>query len=145
MNADERRRTIAMCNLTAMEDAKLGRNLVNRSSLTIDEFRTWLNQLITDKKGALPDMNDWKVIREQLEKVGRYDDSNGPGYSVLHNECDFGDDSDFYKQCESLIAEIQKNIEKNNEYIRNALEENNNGKTKTESDTSDSTSYFGEP
>ncbi len=44
-------------------------NLAKHSALTIDEFRAWLNQLIQDKKGALPDLDDWKVIKEHLDKV----------------------------------------------------------------------------
>ena len=44
-------------------------NLLKRRKMTVDEFKTWLNQLITDKKGALPDLNDWKKIKETLDKV----------------------------------------------------------------------------
>lgn len=62
-------------------------NLIKRSTVTIDEFRTWLYQLIQDKKGALPDLNDWKVIKEQLDKVGtRRIDDDGSGYSILKSD-----------------------------------------------------------
>jgi hypothetical protein len=37
--------------------------------MTLDEFKTWLNKLIVDKKGALPDLSDWKQIKENLDKV----------------------------------------------------------------------------
>lgn len=46
-------------------------NLANRTGITIDEFKTWLNNLIIDKKGALPDLADWKDIKEMLDKVGK--------------------------------------------------------------------------
>lgn len=62
-------------------------NLIKRQTLSIDEFRSWLNQLIQDKKGALPDLNDWKLIKEQLDKVGKrtiVDD--GTGYSLFNDD-----------------------------------------------------------
>lgn len=62
-------------------------NLLKRMPLSIDEFRAWLNQLIQDKKGALPDLNDWKLIKEQLDRVGsRRMDDDGTGYSILRND-----------------------------------------------------------
>lgn len=66
-------------------------NLIKRQTLSIDEFRAWLTQLIQDKKGALPDLNDWKLIKEQLDKVGGsshglFDDPSG--YSILQNDDD---------------------------------------------------------
>lgn len=64
-------------------------NLIKRSTITIDEFRSWLVQLIQDKKGALPDLNDWKLIKEQLDKVGkRSTDNDQTGYSILQNDDD---------------------------------------------------------
>lgn len=37
--------------------------------MTFSEFKKWLTQLVIDKKGALPDLNDWKVIKEKLDSV----------------------------------------------------------------------------
>ena len=37
--------------------------------MTLTEFKLWLTQLIFDKQGALPDFNDWKVIKEKLDTV----------------------------------------------------------------------------
>ncbi len=63
---------------------------LSKDRITIDEFRTWLQQLIADKKGALPDLNDWKLIKEQLDKVAsRPSDSNGPGYSILDDDDEY--------------------------------------------------------
>lgn len=44
-------------------------NLLKHQGLSFEAFKAWLNQLITDKKGALPDLNDWKLIKEKLDKV----------------------------------------------------------------------------
>lgn len=41
--------------------------------MSLDQFKTWLAQLIVDKKGALPDFNDWKLIKQQLDRVKTYD------------------------------------------------------------------------
>ncbi len=53
-------------------------NLLKRKGITFDEFKAWVNQLIVDKKGALPDLNDWKEIKKMMDKVrtGSYDDSD---------------------------------------------------------------------
>lgn len=92
MDADERQRTQMMIKLTAIEDAKIAAikiNLIKRQTITIDEFRTWLYQMIQDKKGALPDLDDWKMIKEQLDKVGtRRIDDDGSGYSILQSDDD---------------------------------------------------------
>lgn len=62
-------------------------NLLNkRKGITIDEFKSWLNDLVTNKKGALPDLHDWKEIKEMLDKVrvGSYDeDDDRSGYVIL--------------------------------------------------------------
>lgn len=47
-------------------------NLLNRKgkkAMTLAEFKTWLNNLVVSKKGALPDLTDWKNIKETLDKV----------------------------------------------------------------------------
>lgn len=58
---------------------------MKQSSISIDDFRIWINELIQDKKGALPDLNDWKLIKEQLDKVGTRSIDDGSGYSILPN------------------------------------------------------------
>lgn len=63
-------------------------NLIKRQTITIDEFRSWLHQLIQDKKGALPDLNDWKVIKNQLDKVDKRSTSDETGYSIIQNDDD---------------------------------------------------------
>ncbi len=63
-------------------------NLAKRSTLTVDEFRTWLNQLIQDKKGALPDLNDWKLIKEHLDKVGKQVDCRSEDSSAEYTGLD---------------------------------------------------------
>jgi hypothetical protein len=65
-------------------------NLLKRKgkkAMTIDEFKTWLTDLIANKKGALPDLNDWKTIKEKLDSVkagsGQYSfDFDGSGMAV---------------------------------------------------------------
>lgn len=115
---------------------------------TIHEFRTWLNQLVIDKKGALPDMNDWKAIRQELDKVrevvvrGRNLELYEAQLRIeqFEKKCD-----DLERDCSKLVEEIQNEYD---EYIRElTLEENNNGKTETRSDattTSSSDRYFGD-
>ncbi len=62
-------------------------NLLKRKRVTVDEFKAWLNQLIINKKGALPDLQDWKSIKEMLDKVhtgsSKSDDEDSVGYSIL--------------------------------------------------------------
>lgn len=50
--------------------------------MTFDEFKAWLNKLVADKKGALPDLADWKKIKENLDNV-RPDVIDPSGYSIL--------------------------------------------------------------
>ena len=38
-------------------------------TITFNEFRLWLTGLIQGKKGALPDIDDWKEIKKQLDRV----------------------------------------------------------------------------
>jgi hypothetical protein len=66
-------------------------NLLKRKgkkAMTLDEFKAWLNKLIADKKGALPDLHDWKNIKENLDKVKigsiQHDlDFDGSGYTIM--------------------------------------------------------------
>lgn len=41
----------------------------NKETITFDEFRAWLTGLIEGKRGALPDLDDWKKIKKMLDKV----------------------------------------------------------------------------
>lgn len=45
-------------------------------TITIAEFKSWLAGLIQGKRGALPDMEDWKLIKQMLDKVKE----NNPEY-----------------------------------------------------------------
>lgn len=38
-------------------------------TITFSEFKSWLTGLIVAKKGALPDLEDWKEIKNQLDNV----------------------------------------------------------------------------
>lgn len=62
-------------------------NLLKRKCITIDEFKSWLNELVANKKGALPDLNDWKNIKEMLDKVRSgtpaSNNEDSVGYSIL--------------------------------------------------------------
>ena len=44
-------------------------NVESKTTITFDEFRAWLTGLIRGKNGALPDLNDWKLIRMMMDKV----------------------------------------------------------------------------
>jgi hypothetical protein len=41
--------------------------------ITFREFKDWLNQLIASKRGALPNLDDWKLIKEKIDQVETYD------------------------------------------------------------------------
>lgn len=44
-------------------------NINEKKTITFDEFRAWLTGLIVGKRGALPDIDDWKMIKEMMDKV----------------------------------------------------------------------------
>ena len=44
-------------------------NVETQETITFVEFRSWLAGLIRGKKGALPDLDDWRVIKEMIDKV----------------------------------------------------------------------------
>lgn len=44
-------------------------NIETQETITFDEFRAWLAGLIRGKNGALPDLNDWKIIKQMIDKV----------------------------------------------------------------------------
>ncbi len=41
----------------------------NKETITYDEFRAWMTGLIVGKRGALPDLEDWKMIKKMMDKV----------------------------------------------------------------------------
>jgi hypothetical protein len=41
----------------------------SKSYVSFEEFRAWLLGLIQGKKGVLPDIDDWKLIKKMLDKV----------------------------------------------------------------------------
>ncbi len=43
--------------------------MINKETITFNEFRAWLTGLIVGKKGTLPDLDDWKQIKAMLDKV----------------------------------------------------------------------------
>ncbi|MDE1830608.1 MAG: hypothetical protein KGI25_09825 [Thaumarchaeota archaeon] len=133
-------------------------NLIKRQKITIDEFRSWLAQLIQDKKGALPDLDDWKLIKEQLDRVSAnpqqrdmFDD--GSGYCICQDDEDGqyafacgGEPYDMQftidlldRLCAEADEELYRNIktiegEANNVLAANVREMNkeyDNGETKT--------------
>lgn len=40
-----------------------------KETITFLEFKAWLTGLVIGKKGALPDLEDWKKIKKELDKV----------------------------------------------------------------------------
>ena len=43
--------------------------MIEKETITFDEFRAWLTGLIVGKRGALPDLDDWKQIKQMMDKV----------------------------------------------------------------------------
>ncbi len=41
----------------------------NQEEISLAEFKAWLAGLIRGKRGALPDLDDWKAIKETLDKI----------------------------------------------------------------------------
>ena len=41
----------------------------SQETITFDEFRAWMTGLIQGKRGALPDIEDWKMIKKMMDKV----------------------------------------------------------------------------
>lgn len=41
----------------------------NKEEITLNEFKAWLVGLIRGKNGKLPDFEDWKLIKEMLDKI----------------------------------------------------------------------------
>lgn len=44
-------------------------NVELKEDITFDEFKAWLTGLIRGKGGALPDLDDWRNIKEMIDKV----------------------------------------------------------------------------
>ena len=45
------------------------KNIEEQENVTFDEFRAWLSGLIVGKRGALPDVDDWRKIKNMLDRV----------------------------------------------------------------------------
>lgn len=43
--------------------------MVEKETITFNEFKAWLTGLVVGKKGALPDIDDWKQIKKMMDKV----------------------------------------------------------------------------
>lgn len=43
--------------------------MINDETIDFKEFRAWLTGLIVGKRGALPDLDDWKQIKIMIDKV----------------------------------------------------------------------------
>ena len=41
----------------------------DQDTLTVKEFKAWLVGMIRGKRGAIPDLDDWKQIKKMLDKV----------------------------------------------------------------------------
>lgn len=41
----------------------------NQETITLNEFKAWLVGLIRGKNGALPDLDDWNVIKNMIDKI----------------------------------------------------------------------------
>jgi hypothetical protein len=52
-----------------------------KQSITFKEFKAWINGLIVGKRGALPDLEDWKKIREMMDKVDGDETEHTPSIS----------------------------------------------------------------
>lgn len=44
-------------------------NVELKEDITFDEFKAWLTGLIRGKGGALPDLDDWRKIKDMIDKV----------------------------------------------------------------------------
>lgn len=40
-----------------------------KETISLNEFKAWLVGLIRGKKGALPDLDDWKQIKAMIDKI----------------------------------------------------------------------------
>ena len=45
------------------------KNIEKCEEITFNEFRAWMTGLIRGKRGALPDLEDWKQIKIMMDKV----------------------------------------------------------------------------
>lgn len=41
----------------------------NKETITFHEYQAWMTGLIVGKRGALPDLADWKMIKKMMDKV----------------------------------------------------------------------------
>jgi len=47
----------------------MAKNLENAEKITYNELRAWMTGLIRGKRGAIPDLEDWKQIKIMMDKV----------------------------------------------------------------------------
>ncbi len=47
----------------------MAKSIENKDDITFNEFRAWMTGLIRGKRGALPDLEDWKQIKIMMDKV----------------------------------------------------------------------------
>ena len=44
-------------------------NIENKEKITFSEFQAWLTGLIRGKNGAIPDLDDWRMIKTMMDRV----------------------------------------------------------------------------
>lgn len=49
------------------EDFQKFQKTTTKDSISVSEFKSFINELIREKGGALPDFNDWKQIKKKLD------------------------------------------------------------------------------
>jgi len=43
--------------------------MIDKETISFQEFRAWLTGLIVGRRGALPDLDDWRQIKVMIDKV----------------------------------------------------------------------------
>lgn len=57
--------------------------------MTFSEFKKQVNELVRSKKGALPDMNDWKRIKQMMDEVEETTTLSNMSYTISNNTYDW--------------------------------------------------------
>jgi hypothetical protein len=122
-------------------------NLLNHQGLSFEGFKTWLNQLILDKKGALPDLNDWKEIKANLDRVSvpKEDKQNlspKPKVWVDYTNIKKSDDRPYIPWMSSIEDEMCATIDDDMDMHMDLLEELEYYLDKVETGTSVPASYL---
>lgn len=42
---------------------------MSKEKITVAEFKAWLEGLVFGKRGALPDLEDWKMIKQMVDRI----------------------------------------------------------------------------